>query len=115
MKHLHAALAATAVTLALCAAPAAAETGRNSFDINVSATAWGKSVAVRYHHTLLGWIDAGRVEFHDDGRIVVHPRGGSPAEVGNLAETLTGYAADKLGNPALGRQLAQVIERQVGR
>lgn len=115
MQLHHAALAGIALTLALCATPAAAETGRATFDVNVSAVAWGKSVAVRYRHTLLGWIDAGRVEFYDDGRIVVCPRGGSPAEVGNLAETLTGYAADRLGNPALGRQLAQVIERHVGR
>ena len=114
MKPSTAAMASLVVALALAFLPLPAGAGA-PFDIAVSNAEWGKSVAVRYHHGLFGWIDAGRVEFHRDGRTVVAPRGGQPSVTDNLAESLAHQAADRLGNPALGRQLAQVIEREVGK
>ena len=114
MKSSTAAMPSLVVALALAFIPLPAVAG-SPFDVTISNADWGKSVAVRYHHGLFGWIDAGRVEFHHDGRTVIAPRGGQPRETDNLAESLAHYAADRLGNPALGRQLAQVIEREVGK
>lgn len=113
MKRFGTWLAAGALLAAL-AGPALAGDAPSGFSFEVRPFSWGAKVAVRYDHPLLGWIEAGSVDFEKSGRVVLSVRGQTPREVDDLGGELSDLTRRGLGDPSLGLRLASHIRERVG-
>ncbi len=98
----------------LTVSPSTAQAGtfslKDSFTLTVEPFDGGKRVAVRFNHPQFGWVDAGYVDFRDDGGVVLKIRGEDPEEITNLGDRLSSFSEKKIGDPSIGLQLAMNIE-----
>ncbi len=108
------------IALVLCTAAfqgvALAETPTDdAFSISVAAHETGKKVAVKYNHPAFGWVDAGYVDFRNDGRIILKIRGERVIEVKDLKRKLGGLSQSRVGDAEPGLRLAVRIKESVRR
>ncbi len=85
----------------------------DSFTLSVEPIQGAKRVEVRFNHPSFGWVDAGYVDFYDDGRIVLKIRGEDTEEISDLGGELSRFSEKKVGDPAIGLELAMNIEGAV--
>lgn len=102
-----------AITAGVNASPARAAC-LDDFSITTHAHTHGTLVQVNYDHPIWGWVEAGTVDFLDNGRILLTLRGEETREITDLREALSALAVQRVGNPALGQQLAARIQRYAG-
>lgn len=81
-----------------------------SFTLCVESHGAAKRVLVRYNHPYFGWVDAGYVDFKDDGGIVLKIRGENAEEISDLGSKLSRFSEKRIGDPSVGLQLAMNIE-----
>ena len=86
-----------------------------SFTLSVEPRQGAKRVQVRYNHPQFGWVDAGYVDFCDDGKIILKIRGEETEVVSDLGGKLSRFSEKKVGDPAIGLELAMNIEGAVER
>jgi len=108
-------LACLALALTMTAvSPAFAKSGAlnldESFSLSVESRDGARRVVVRYNHPQFGWVDAGYVDFSDDGKITLKIRGEDPETVADLEDRLSSFSELKIGDPSIGQQLAMNIE-----
>lgn len=106
------------LALSLLAAPLGAAHAKSfnmsdSFTLSVEPVQGAKRVEVRFNHPQFGWVDAGYVDFCDDGKIILKIRGEDMEEISDLGGKLSRFSEKKVGDPAIGLELAMNIEGAV--
>lgn len=107
------ALAFFAITAGVNPAPARAAC-LDDFSITTHAHPNGILVQVDYNHPIWGWVEAGTVDFLDNGRIMLTLRGEDTREITDLRQALGAMSVQRVGSPALGQQLAARIQQSAG-
>jgi len=106
------------LTMSLLAAPLGKAHAKSfniseSFTLSVEPRQDAKRVLVRFNHPQFGWVDAGYVDFCDDGKILLKIRGEDTEVISDLGGKLSRFSEKKVGDPAIGLELAMNIEGAV--